>query len=351
MFKPDIFSNVEPSWSESSEEIFEVLSRLINTHYSYLGKLDSPARQIGGQEINSNNFLVQNCNQKWVVKRWSAEKSGKSIESVLQLCAWLNKEGIPVPMPLKAKSSSFLVEYHGNFWATFLYQEGRYFSGGASQLSTVAQAIGELYKKLKDASDFITLGTGPRHFVETDREIVIKTEEAFDKWQLIFGSEEAQFLEAHWASFKRRWTRAVYSKPNGGVEQISHYDLHPHNILMDGDRITAFLDFDGCQFMPVGYGLGFACLKLCRQSLANEVSGEDASTCGKIFIDSLYGSAPYLREYKLPLGQLAEVEVMRRIIIILRLNLIHENKKWNHVLRVQLAHLEEIDAIFSEYCI
>ena len=44
---------------------------------------------------------------------------------------------------------------------------------------------------------------------------------------------------------------------------------------------------------------------------------------------------------------LSKAEVMRRICLIFRINLLDNNSDWNHVLPIQIAHLFEADILFK----
>ena len=134
---------------------------------------------------------------------------------------------------------------------------------------------------------------------------------------------------------------------SGGQIQAAHFDLHPHNILVGGGKVAAVLDFEACKVMPVGFALGFAALKQCRQAMTLHPLSADPRRVGSLYADHLLRTCPRVRGLIAHFGDLAVAEVLRRICIILRLNVENGDKKWNKVLAVQLRHLVEARALFG----
>jgi hypothetical protein len=73
----------------------------------------------------------------------------------------------------------------------------------------------------------------------------------------------------------------------------------------------------------------------------------DPRLVGSLYMERLLRACPGARELAAHLGDLAVAEALRRICIILRLNLENGEKKWNKVLAVQLGHLGEARALFG----
>jgi hypothetical protein len=135
-------------------------------------------------------------------------------------------------------------------------------------------------------------------------------------------------------------------KIDAGAVMPVHFDLHPHNLIFNNFEVSAILDFEACKLMPVGYALAFAGLKQCRQAVVSCGDLSLTHAIGKQYVEILYS---HFRDWKIlfeKFSDLALSEVIRRLCIIFRLNVLHGNKEWNKVLPVQLAHLHEAKALF-----
>jgi Ser/Thr protein kinase RdoA (MazF antagonist) len=166
-------------------------------------------------------------------------------------------------------------------------------------------------------------------------------------WDVLLGTELAELLASLWPVLISEWDMLSAAKLIGGRTQAAHFDLHPHNLLVSGGKVAAVLDFEACKVMPVGFALGFAALKQCRQAIALRQLPGDPRLAGALYIEHLFRAYHGARELAAHLGDLAVAETLRRICIILRLNLENGEKKWNKVLAVQLGHLGEARELFG----
>jgi hypothetical protein len=94
--------------------------------------------------------------------------------------------------------------------------------------------------------------------------------------------------------------------------------------------------------------MAFAGLKQGRQAVVAGGKARDAPLVGRLFIER-YRTAFPSTETLDRFADLAAIEVLRRIAVILRLNVEKQISRWNAVLPVQIAHLEEADALFSRH--
>ena len=90
--------------------------------------------------------------------------------------------------------------------------------------------------------------------------------------------------------------------------------------------------------MESGYAIGFVSLKLCRQSVVK--TGLKPKVVADIWLNNLGDFLPDNKDFFSFIGDLAIVEVLRCIAIILRLNIVDGNPQWNEFLPVQLNHLK-----------
>ena len=126
-----------------------------------------------------------------------------------------------------------------------------------------------------------------------------------------------------------------------------HGDLHPHNILMENGKISAFLDLESIVSAPLTVGIAFSTFKLLRQYMVEE--GTDVAPKAVVsFYQSLTRElGNEIISYN-DLAFFAKAEVLRRIGIILDLSINEGNRVWNDVLPIQINSLAEIDFLFKQ---
>ena len=123
--------------------------------------------------------------------------------------------------------------------------------------------------------------------------------------------------------------------------------MHPHNLLFVEKKLISLLDFDSIVEIPVGFSIAYSSLKQCRQTIAYNRDFQAASKIGKAYIDLLrinleIGDIEWLNNFK----ALAQIETLRRVGIILQLNL-EGNNIWNKVLPILISHLYEAEELFD----
>ncbi len=188
---------------------------------------------------------------------------------------------------------------------------------------------------------------GPAQTTAADKELLRRMKSVSRRWDALLGTEQAEVLALAWPLLMAEWENLSATPLTTGRTQAAHFDLHPHNLLFDGGQITAMLDFEACKVMPVGFALGFAALKQCRQAMTLQPTAGNPRLLGSLYTEHLLHSCPSAGEFARYLGDLAVSEVLRRICVILRLNLEDGDKKWNKVLPVQIAHLYEARILFG----
>ncbi len=321
----------------------EVLSRLPQTLLPFEGDLE----QSDALGINSNNFRLNTAKGTFVLKRWSDQAAPRDVQNALTIMAWLASRQLPVPAPVKLQPDGFILSIESGTWSLFPFVEGAYFSGVGDELLAAAEACGCLMETLPLLPAAGLPTEGPAHMTSGDGELLRRVKEVSRTWDALLGTEHAELLALSWPVLMAEWDKLSAAKPAGGRTQAAHFDLHPHNLLLSGGKVAAVLDFEACKVMPVGFALGFAALKQCRQAMALRHLPGDPRLVGSFYADHLLRTCPGARPLIRHLGDLAVAEVLRRICIILRLNLENGEKKWNKVLPVQLGHLGEARALFG----
>jgi hypothetical protein len=322
----------------------EVLLKLPPAYRPFRGA----PQQSDAMGINSSNFRLNTAQGAFVLKRWSHKAVNQDVLHTLAIMDWLASQHLPVPAPVKLEEDNFSLSTESGTWSLFPFVEGSYFSGtGDDELNAAAEATGRLMGTLSQIPSTCVPNAGPSHFAVADGELLGRVKDLSAKWDELFGAEHADLLALSWPSLMAEWETLKSNKLEGGRVQAAHFDLHPHNLLVQASEVVAILDFEACKVMPVGFALGFAALKQCRQAMTIRFSTSDPRLVGASYANHLLRAYPGARELVAHLGDLAVAETLRRICIILRLNLETGENKWNKVLGIQIGHLSEARALFG----
>jgi hypothetical protein len=190
---------------------------------------------------------------------------------------------------------------------------------------------------------------GPQYYNAKNQQILNKMKKNRNKWNLIFGAKLAKKLNQNWDLIENIYSSNFKKKKIAKVNQISHLDLHPHNILNKKEMFNSFLDLESCKEMNAGYALAFCCLKICKQTIIKKKLKKDneKKLLVEIFIKQIEKNYPQIKKLYKDFYYFATSEVIRRMMIIFQLNLEKKLKTWNKVLPIQIDHLKESKVLFK----
>lgn len=344
-FQPDLFSRSRPGWVVADAGTTGLVEALINDLGEASLRLTSPPEQSQGLEINSNNLRLTTRGGRFLLKRWSDAADIAAVERTLELMDWLGARGLPVPAPMRPRDS-LLIHHRGSRWSLFPFIEGSWFSGRSAELEASADISGRLSLALGGLPQRLLPGDGPQHLSDSDHEVLARMERERPRWESMLGAEHASMLASCWDDLMLQWRRLRDDPPLAGPVQAAHFDLHPHNLLMDRGHVTAVLDFEACKMMPIGYAIAFAGLKQGRQAVVARDAVGGAGRIGEAFLSRVVRVCPALAGVT-RYADLALAETLRRLSIIIRLNIAEGVTTWNKVLPIQLAHLSESRLLFN----
>lgn len=345
-FEPDVFSNSVPIWTLVEPSTGKNIINLLDAAGLISKKNIKSIESSGAFEINSSNIKITTFEGSQIlIKRWSRSSETKEIQNTLDLMQWLTDKNLPLLPAIKLSNKHTIIYFNNYNWSFFPFGSGNYFSGIGKELEITALATGKLIKILKDLPLEIYPSKGPSHLTDMDNAILIEMDENRKKWQNIFGNDYAKLLKSEWNELKEYWDLLRANDFHSGPIQPMHFDLHPHNLLVENNQISAILDFESCKLMPIGFGLAFNALKQCRQSAT--LSNAHPSEIGKRYLNILCNEFPEFSTLIDNFEKLASSEVLRRLCIIFRLNLKEGKNTWNHVLPIQLGHLKEAKILFG----
>lgn len=348
LFNPDLFSNYIPKWQRiergNKNVLIDIVKQIPDKYISEVSEVFSP----GTFELNSSNFKIKSTEGKSIVlKKWPKESDINKVEKTQKLINWLKEKNIPVAESGKFINNKHTFFYDNSVWSFNFFCYGNYFTGLNGEIISAAKATGELSKILLDIPLELIPEIGPEHLSSSDDEIFKETHKERNNWMKLFGTDTKNTLNSHWEYIYETWQDLRKNKISCGPIAACHFDMHPHNLIVQNEKIAAILDFDSCKRIPLGYSLAFNSLKQVRQfiSLTNqnkppkEIMGE--------YLNNLTSSIsfPEVKEYDFL--SLSKAEIMRRICFILKSNLRENNSNWNHVLPIQISHLFEADSMFK----
>lgn len=346
LFNKDFFSNNVPSWTESLE-MGLLASFLRNSLADSFDFTDVRIEHSEAFGINSSNFRVGLSGQEVLLKRWSIKSDQISVQKIVERMEFISNAGLPVPKPLKFKNGSYIVVWDGYLWSYFPFINGDYYSGSLVELTNAAIATGQLTDMLSSLPFQIYPEHGPQHLTDTDNLLIKRMNTERGSWCRIFGEDNACFLEEKWDELVSDWNRLRSIRLSTGVAAPVHFDLHPHNLIVDNSKVVGILDFESCKAMPIGYALAFSALKQCRQAIVYSGGSEPPELIGRNYVKILSDVIKEVEPCIPYFSDLALAEVFRRLCVIFKLNLEENNNMWNAVLPIQLNHVSESKMLFK----
>lgn len=343
-FEKDFFTIAEICWSKKNYINDNSLKKIILfLKKKNCGKVNQVKKR-SGLEKNSSNYLITINKKKFILKKWNKSLSKKKIKNILDLTIWLKEKKIFFPdIKIIDNNSLFLVDSF--YWTIFSHSEGSHFSGEIKEFKNLSNSIGKFFSLLSKYPKKIDLG--PKFYKKKSLLILKKMKSNKRNWDSYFGKKTSSILKETWGSLEEMFLQNMKIKKVPHLKQITHFDLHPHNVIMKNKRVNCFLDFEACGVMNPGFGLAFSCLKLCKQTIIyNKISKK--TLLYKKFIKLVSQHYPEIKKIQKYFFYFATSEVLRRILIIFEQNLEFKLKTWNKVLPIQLAHLEESKILFNK---
>ncbi len=354
LFSPDLFSDSHVRFIKTSEQNSSLVQALIESHYSGLGAVSSEVRQSGAIELNSNNFKFEANGRSYILKR--IPKANNDLEEKNTQAKCVNSlfgQGLKVPkIQLSDLSDQLVIEHNEAYWCLMNCVQGDYFSGDGAELLSAGSTIVDLFISLGESSEDANKFRVIKLPSDSDLELLKNVYDEKDTWVNKLGRDHAFLLNTYWKKLVKDASSVVANHSSLVAScGVCHIDLHPHNILMSGEQVTAILDFESLLIAPVDVMIFFNLYKLSRQTVvANPKrleSGYIQNVLNGIIADlnraNIIGSIQPTRAILL-----AKAEVIRRVLIILKLCLLDGVNDWNHVLPVQLIALYEVEILFND---
>lgn len=175
-------------------------------------------------------------------------KSHDDVEREAAIVDHLAARGVPTPAPLRATDGAPFLRWQDHFVSLFPWLPGRTLIR-AELLPTHAQAVGAALAAMHRAGgDFPDRRAGRYEPHEIDRRLEAVAELGRDDL-----ADAVAILGPELAALR------ALRRPNL-PEALIHGDLFPDNVMFDGDRLTALIDFEQAAWGRLAYDLAVTTL-------------------------------------------------------------------------------------------
>ncbi|AKV01156.1 hypothetical protein AKJ09_07819 [Labilithrix luteola] len=349
LFRPDLFSDPAPVRSAASDDERDQIATILSEGYEHVGAPFAVER-CGALHINSNNYVVRTTRGETLLVKRLGGSPPPELETQLRLAAWLAGEGLPLPA-LQRTATGALIHANparGENYCVLAFVPGRHFSGAHAELAPMGKLIADMTLALERAPAVLRPSSPVPLVGNAQCEIWRELESrALDE---VLGPERGAELAAHRAVVAEALEEAYLASQLEAPSDLAHIDLHPHNLLVDRNGPEAVLDFPSLRRASAPVFIAFGALKLLRQA-GTQLPPECRRRSELLRLRDLF-LEPCLvrlgaRVAPSHLGQRARIEIVRRIFILIELSLRNGDRRWNHVLPVHLAALEESRILFE----
>ncbi len=353
IFAEDIFSVGHPSFARLGRSREMAVAELFANHYSNLILDEVKIYQNGGSEVNANNYRIDIAGNSYLYKNFRTLNDVGMLAQTFEICGRLNRSNVPVPQLILTQSRDIChVDELGKIWCLLEFKTGKYFSGESNaELIAVGKAIGRLSVQLRSYQKSNPPLKQIQHFVGYESNYQ-KMAENRQRWVSMFGSTNANLLEANWQTVGKV-CEFILMQQKAFVDvarYANHIDLHPHNILVLDGEVSSIVDMDSIAMDYQCVPISFALFKLVRQAISYRLKRGDSSAIKvlpSLCFNAIAQEDPEILGLRSSLYLGALMEIYRRMNGIFDLNLSAQNRKWNHVLSIHLQGLQECEVIFN----
>lgn len=278
VFQPNNHSRWEIRYRPVLPETAEALKTLFLTHYSNLADSIASIEQVDEAEINSNNFkataVKKGKKDVFLLRRYPAERSETAILSIYEVVNFLRGRDLSVPEIINSDAGEALIFVPPYRYSVFRFETANHYRGTLEELKSVAKGIGNLdaalsafpnVARIKPVVAFPPRALALREFSEAIWEGLFQKAEKYRKEhpEDEFNSRVLAFRDLIMNALRETPPECYATLPS----QLTHIDLHPHNLLTDGHALSVILDFDSLRFVERMRGVAFGLHRLVRQHI------------------------------------------------------------------------------------
>lgn len=236
---------------------------VVLSHYD-IGVIES-AKEYPRGSRRAPKLLLRSAGGRYLLKRRARGKDDPfKVAFAHALVAHLRTQGFPVPALISMRDNqSSMLQLGGHVYELFEYVEGERYNNSLEQTWYAGHTLGQYHRAVEGFHTEWTPPAGSFHdadAVRTGLNAIPTTAAGHDS---VVG-HEAELLRIT-QNLHEQYDAAAERVSQGGLPQwpvtIIHGDWHPGNMLFDGDRICAVLDFDAARHQPLIIDLAYGMLQ------------------------------------------------------------------------------------------
>jgi tRNA A-37 threonylcarbamoyl transferase component Bud32 len=337
LFKKDTFSVKDPLFSKLGDPDKAGISAIVKKIYPDL--LIKDAYQVGAFEINSNNWKIESDNGAFIFKRASLNKS-QPLAAQARWTARLEESSFPTLKFLKNRQGQLISQDENFIYCLTYFEGGKYFGSSFEEWTELMAYQKKLYDyTLKDPSSGSSDIPVRTFFTSDEDQLITKLKSPIElkeisSMQLSLVTSEYDKMRKIFQENKKKYHTKVF-----------HVDIHPHNLIFDSNRLILFTDFESFQMTTVEVSLGFGLYKCLRQLLSIEEHQEALKLTESLGFFKAEFQARFPEHNFKELISLAKIDILKRVLYILKELSETGQSKWLFILQTQLISLEEVNEI------
>ncbi len=358
LFKPDNFSSSEVVFKKNLNHSLDFFLKVFN--YYFKSPVLISIEELGGRAINSQNFRIKLETDDGILhdvlfRRCIFFSDQIQIISCLKVIAASRIYGAAVPEVLKTIEGLQFITHAGEFFVLFNFISGNYFVPHILAYSSLAQSLARLHRS------FVILDEDLVNAIRTESQKNIKayynkvTEYSRADFEFFLNMVDPEIrVELTNLMPLIDTTARTVGKLNECYSQIIHSDMHPHNVLFEGDALEAILDFDALRYAERARDVGMALYRFGRQFFVATHAidscdlHDQAHEYTKRFIQE-YAAVNPLTQIELEyMPFIVADEFIKKLLFVLRSVYIEKNTVWAADISKFCSALSEI-TFFWDY--
>ena len=222
----------------NSEELLVVLA-----NYE-IGKIKSILALHAGSQFAAK-LIIESAKGRFVLKRTHIREQNRKDQAQLALIT-LQKSGFPVPQIIESKQGQILISVNENIYELLEFVKGQRFDRSSEQAFQAGKILAELHyqmKNIQNEESFIESSS----FHDSD-----KVRSAMEQYLRSSCDDSIGTLANIIGKINVLYNQTANDVNVAGYmnwpKMLIHGDFHPGNILFDGEKPSALLDFDAIKY-------------------------------------------------------------------------------------------------------
>jgi aminoglycoside phosphotransferase (APT) family kinase protein len=339
-FSPDDLSRRAPDLGPVTRDRRDVIQRVLAHYFDPADGLRE-VRQILTQASLNTNYLLEMASGAYVLKCRAGVDANRAIARECTLLSILAARGVRVPRLVVTRSGVPSLQDDAS-WMLTAHVPGEHFVGDNHQLEAVAAELGSLVRALREVRlEDDPSPPPPGEFLQELPDLLRSVENG-DPSPL--------------RSRVREQSRAILDAMEAVVSEracietscsLVHVDLHPMNVLLDGDELACLLDMEDVMIYPLLPALGFAGYKLIRRALGEPSIGTaEGKDLANRWAAACQRALPEIELDSKSLGMGARYRELSRVAYILREHVEHGSFTDGIEASKHLRAFSELDWLF-----